>query len=169
MLLGWSVVFYVLNQTVAIGNVTHRHQPATTKARQRSHAIQQHHIPRQSATETSQPERDAADEETHAPAEDVGEAAVERLEGGAGDEVRRRQPRGGVGGVELGADDGVRRGGDGPVEAVQEDVGHDGQLDPGEARRGLPRFAGGYRGGGVAEEGLVFAGGRVSVGVRGRR
>lgn len=120
------------------GRLTHSHQPSSAETRQRPHAVEKDHIAGHTAPKASGSKGDGRDEEARAAAKNVRHPPVEGLEGGAGDEIRRGQPRRRVGGPKLGADDGVGCGGDGAVEAVQEHVGHDGQLDPDEAPWGFP-------------------------------
>ena len=103
--------------------LTHGNQPAAPKPRQRPHEHEREHAGREGAAQAPGHEDGGAGEEARPPAEGIGEAAVEGLEGGAGDEVGRRQPGGVVGGTELGRDERVRRRRDGAVEAREEDVG----------------------------------------------
>lgn len=125
----------------------HGHQARAADARQRARAVEQDDVAGGAAAQAAEAEGDAGDEEADAAAEDVGDAPVEGLEGRAGDQVRGGEPGGGVGRVEFGADDRVRRRRDGPVEPVQEHVRHDGHLDPVEVPRRLPRLLLGRRDG----------------------
>lgn len=111
---------------IGVDDGGHSHQSPSTNSRQSPHHIQQEHIPRERAPQTADQKGDGAGEETRASSEDVGEAAVQRLKGGAGDQIGGGQPGRGVGGVELGADERVRRGGDSAVEPGEKDVGKDG-------------------------------------------
>jgi len=115
------------------GSLTHGHQTSTSEAGDSAHAVKQHNVPRKGTAQTTGPKRRTRDKEADTTAKDVRDAAVKRLKGGAGDKVGRGEPGGDVGGAEVGTDDGVRRRRDGAVEARQEDVGHDGNLDPYEA------------------------------------
>lgn len=115
------------------------------------------------APKTAKRESDGAYKETDAAPKDIGDAPIERLEGGARDQVGGGQPRGGVGGAELRGDDGVGGGGDGAVEAVEEDVGHEGDLDEDEVRGRGPGIV---RRGGVA--GRLRRGRRAGAGRAGK-
>lgn len=105
--------------------LTHRHQPTSTNARQRSHEIQKDDIMRNSTTKTAQKKSNRGRKETSTPTENIGEAPVQRLESRAGDQIRGGQPGGCVGRVELRADQRVGRRGDRSIKSRQKDVRKD--------------------------------------------
>lgn len=133
-------------------SLTHSHKSRSPNPRHSPHTIQRQHAFRHSTPKTPQRKKRRGHEEASPPTKNVRHPPVQRLERSRGNEVRRSQPGGAVSGVELGADDGVSGGGDCAVEAVEEDVCHDGQLDGDEARGGRPGFIGG------GEERRVFLG-----------
>lgn len=135
-----------------IFRLTHSHKSRSPNPRHSSHTIQRQHAFRHSTPKTPQGKKRRGHEEASPPTKNVRHPPVQRLERSRGNEVRRSQPGGAVSGIELGADDGVSGGGDCAVEAVEEDVCHDGQLDGEEARGGRPGFIGG------GEERRVFLG-----------
>lgn len=75
------------------------------------------------APEAPNHERHRREKEARPPPEYVREPAIERLEGGAGDEVGRSQPGGVVRGLELASDQGVSARGDCAIKPRKEDVG----------------------------------------------
>lgn len=118
---------------------THGHEARAADASKRPHEDESHNGRGDAAAKTADGKSHGGDEEADATAKDVRDAAVQRLKGGRGDEVGRGEPGRLVGGAKLGADDGVRGCRDGTVEAIEEDVGHDGNLHPHESRGRRPR------------------------------
>lgn len=74
-----------LADSIAVKTHTHCHQTTTADTSQCAHEIQENHVFRNSAPETSQEERYRRGEETGATTEDIGKAAVQRLKRGACD------------------------------------------------------------------------------------
>lgn len=88
---------------------THCHESSSPDSRQRSHQVQENHIPRNCTSKTTGHEREGAGEKTSSATEDIGEATIKRLERSARDQVRCRQPGRSVGRFEFRADEGICR------------------------------------------------------------
>jgi len=106
-----------------VSALTHSDKAAAAKAGHGPHGAQEIHAGGYRAAKAAKHESYRGYEEAHAPPEYVGEAAIQRLERRAGNEVRGGQPRGVVGCAEVGADQRVCGCGDGTVEAGQKDIG----------------------------------------------
>ena len=111
---------------VRVDDGRHGYQTSATQSTQRSHDIQGDNVRRQATSKTPQKKCDGRGEEARSATQNVREATIQWLERRARDQVRGRQPRDGVGGVEIGADDRICRGRNGAVEAREENVGKDG-------------------------------------------
>lgn len=114
----WSIAFEKAEHT-------HCHQPSASNTSQRPHDIEEDDIPCDRTSQTTRHECNRRREETSTSTENVRETPVQGLKSGTRDQVGGRQPGGSVGGIELGTNDGVGRGGDCTVKAREEDVRHD--------------------------------------------
>ena len=87
---------------------------------------------RQAADEIAGRKEKIADHETRSATKDVGQSARDRLEGGIGDEVSRRQPGQQAEGVKLAGDGTRERGDDGRVNCAKKRAEPDGDHDDGQ-------------------------------------
>lgn len=121
---------------------TNSHQTSPANAGQSTHEIEQPDVLGHSTSEAATHEREGGDEEARSAAKDIAEASVQRLKRGACDQVRRREPRRSVGGVEVGADQSIGRRRNGPIEAGEKDISKDCNLNPDEASGRFPVILG---------------------------
>lgn len=95
---------------------THRHQTTPSDTSQRTHDIEEYHIMCQCTSQTTSHECNCRGKETGTSTKDIRESSIQWLEGGTRNQVGGRQPRRGVGSVELRTDDGVSRCSDCAIE-----------------------------------------------------
>ena len=120
------------------GQLTHCHKSSTSHTGNGSHHIQRNDVLRDATPKTANAEDDRREKEARPSSKDVANSSVQRLNGCACDEARCRQPGSNVRRIEFGADGSIGGGCDCTVKGVEEDVAHDGDLDPDEPSRLLP-------------------------------
>lgn len=105
---------------------THCHESSSPDSRERSHQVQENHIPCNCTSKTTGHEREGAGEKACSATEDIGEATIKGLERSARDQVRCRQPGRSVGRFEFRADEGICRCSYRAIESSQENIGKNG-------------------------------------------